>query len=218
VDRWLDIDPADGPQLVTVRENQNAGWMATLPDGTPVRAAAADGWQQAWWVPAGAEALDAEFAPDLPYRVALGSGGLVLGVLAATTLLAALRRRRPQPPLPRSGPRAFAPGTVTVVGLVVLGLAAGWWGVAGGAVGAGLGLLARRRVPPAAAAIVGSLPLVVAALFYWVRPLGSADGWAGALVAPQVLVALALGALAAADVDLGDPRLRSRWLGRSTAR
>ncbi len=118
----------------------------------------------------------AEFAPDLPYRVALRAGPCCSALLAATTL-----RRPASPPThePRCGPRAIAPGSVTVVGLVVLGLAAGWWGVAGGAVGAGARLLARRRVSPAAAALVGSLPLVAGSGFYWVRPLGSADGWAG---------------------------------------
>ena len=63
------------------------------------------------------------------------------------------------------------------------------------------------------------LLVAAASLFYWLRPLGSADGWAGTLSAPQLLVAAALGVLLSVDLARGDlPRFLRRIAGRSTTR
>ncbi len=63
----------------------------------------------------------------------------------------------------------------------------------------------------------GGLLVAAAALFYWQRPLGSSDGWAGVLVAPQLLVAAALGILLSTELS-GLPRFFRRIAGRSTKR
>ena len=176
-----------------------------------------DGWQQAWHVPDDVESLDLRYVPDRAYRTALAVGALLLVLLALGTLL--LRRRGPRP---ASGPAPcgtrVAPWVVPVAGVSALALVGGWWGLAAGFVGAAVSVLARRWVAGPSVAWGAGLPVVVAGLVYWWRPLGSADGWAGALVLPQLLVAVALGALVVADLDWRGQASRSRSAGRSTTR
>jgi arabinofuranan 3-O-arabinosyltransferase len=214
VSATVDLDPVGG--VVALRQNVNPGWEAELPDGSTAVPLVVDGWQQAWQVPEGVESLDLRYAPDLTYRLALGAGAVLLVLLALGTLL--VRRRGPHP-APPAGTRV-AVWVVPVAGLLALGLVGGWWGVACGLVGAAAVLAARTRVSAPVVAWAATTPLVAAGVVYWWRPLGSAEGWAGALTAPQLLVALALGALVVADVDV-DPfvqTLRSRRAGRSTRR
>ena len=210
----VDVDAGPDGGVVAVRQNVNAGWEARLPDGSLAEALVVDGWQQAWEVPPGVGTLDLRYAPDRAYRLALGVGSLLLAMLAVGTVLA-----RPR------GYRALAPAgarvsgwVVPTAGVLVLGLLAGWWGVGCGLVGAALALAARTRVAAPAVAWAAAMPLVAAGLVYWWRPLGSDDGWAGALATPQLLVALALGALVFADVDPFVRTSRSRRAGRSTSR
>jgi arabinofuranan 3-O-arabinosyltransferase len=213
VERRLEFRSLAEPGLAVVRENQNAGWRAVLPSGDAARGATADGWQQAWHVPAGENTVELDYVPDGLYRsaLALGAGALVLIALAVTLLKTSSR----QPPLRA---RRLPPWFMAVAGGLALGLAGGWWAVAVGALGAAASMLARRWFSAERVAWAAGLPLVSAACVYWLRPLGAEDGWAGALLAPQLFVAFTLGALAAADLDQGGGRSRSRMKGRSTAR
>src|SRR5207244_3463776 len=65
--------------LLTVPENANAGWTATLA-GKRLAPMRADGWAQGWLVPAGAGGtVTLSFGPGRAYGLALGAG-LVLAV------------------------------------------------------------------------------------------------------------------------------------------
>ncbi|HYJ27844.1 MAG TPA: alpha-(1-_3)-arabinofuranosyltransferase family protein [Nocardioides sp.] len=206
-----------GGGVVAMRTNVNRGWHAELPDGSSAPPLVVDGWQQAWHVPDGVGSLDLRYVPDGAYRTALAVGALLLLLLALGALL--LRRRGPGPASGQA-PCAtrVAPWVVPVAGVSALGLVGGWWGLAAGLAGAAASVLARRWAAGPSVAWAAGLPVVVAGLVYWWRPLGSADGWAGALVLPQLLVAVALGALVVADLDWRGQASRSRSAGRSTPR
>jgi arabinofuranan 3-O-arabinosyltransferase len=91
--REVELDP--GPEtLLTVAENYNGGWRATL-DGRQLTAVIVDGWAQGWRVPAGkARAVRLDYAPMPFFRVTI-----VVGVVAMAALLLAggliVVRRRP---------------------------------------------------------------------------------------------------------------------------
>lgn len=199
--------------LVVVRQNVNPGWSASTEDGQQAAPAVVDGWQQGWWVPEGTDRMELRFVPDATYRIALAAGATLLALLLAGVLLT--RRRRSS--TPALGDRV-ASWVVPVAGFVTLGLVAGWWGIGCGVVGSGTALLARRWLSIEAVTWMCAVPLVTSALVYWWRPLGSDDGWAGALSAPQLLAALSLGALVSIEVGHAGRMLRKRRTGRSTAR
>ncbi|MGC5029339.1 alpha-(1-_3)-arabinofuranosyltransferase domain-containing protein [Micromonospora sp. DT229] len=70
------------PALLVVPENANPGWKATL-EGVSLTATRVDGWQQAWFLPAGAGGeVRLVFAPDRAYR-----GALLVGALTAVGVL-----------------------------------------------------------------------------------------------------------------------------------
>ncbi len=99
--------------ILTVPENANAGWTATL-NGAPLVKTRVDGWQQAWILPAGEGGLvELEFAPDWKYR-----SGLLIGAVAILALLVGVlwpvRRRR----------LSIEPATGIVVPVVLVGLLA----------------------------------------------------------------------------------------------
>ena len=128
------------------------------------------------------------------------------------------RRRRPgdEPPL---GPRQVHPWVLALGGVLALGVMAGWVALACGAAAVGATAVVGRRAPSDLVAWLSGLPVAGAALFYWLRPLGSADGWAGSLAAPQLLVAVTLGLLVSTDLSrAGRPRSLRRRAGRSTSR
>lgn len=210
----LDVAESDSASVVALRQNFNAGWQALLPEGGEATAVTVDGWMQAWEVPAGVGSLELRYAPDRTYRAALLGGALLfLGLLIG----ALVPWRRGTAPAPvRTA--AVAGWVVPAAGLLTLGMVAGWSGLGCGLLGAGIALLARTGLPTAVVALAAGVPLVAAAGVYWLRPLGSEDGWAGALVAPQLLVAGALGAWLAAGAAHGGRRLRRLWEGRSTVR
>ncbi|CAB4963212.1 unannotated protein [freshwater metagenome] len=209
----LTVADPGSTSVVAMRQNVNAGWQARMPDGELATPVTLDGWQQGWRVPGGVESLDVRYAPDRTYRAALLMGALLLlGLLLST----AVPRRRASAPPPLS--TAVAGWVVPVTGLLALGLMAGWPGVGWGVLGAAVAFLARTRFPASVVALAAGFPLLAAAGVYWWRPLGSVDGWAGALVAPQLLVAASLGAWVVAGAAHGARRLRHRRDGRSTAR
>lgn len=199
--------------LAVLRQNANPGWEASTVTGADAAPAVVDGWQQAWWVPQGTDRLELRFVPDRAYRVALGLGGALLLMLLVGVLV--WRRGRSTSVALAARVPCWA---VPLAGLATLGLASGWWGIGCGLVGGATALLARRWLAAESVAWLAILPIVATSLLYWWRPLGSDDGWAGALVAPQLLVAFALGALVSLELAQGGRMLRSRRTGSSTPR
>ncbi len=108
---------------------------------------------------------------------------------------------------------------VVVTGLLGLGVIAGWWALACGAAAVVVATVVRRLVGPDFVSWASGLLVAAASIFYWVRPLGSAEGWAGTMSAPQLLVAAALGVLLSVDLARADmPKFLRRIAGRSTSR
>ncbi len=195
--RELRIGPGSAAWLV-VRENANAGWVATL-GGHRLADGVVDGWQQAFVVPAGAGGLvRLTYAPEAGYRL-----GLLAGAAAALVLigLAALPERRRDPVAARKAARGRLPAAI---GVVVSGLAGGWAGLAVSAASL-LALLGAEHLPrrlASARLARGSPPagwpapgLVTAGLPPrrgpdTVSPAWAGAGAAGCLVAAGVLAAL----------------------------
>jgi arabinofuranan 3-O-arabinosyltransferase len=142
-----------GAAFLSVAENANAGWSASL-GGRALTAVTLDGWHQGWLVPAGSSGIvRLVFTPQQPVDWGLGLGAIAVLVL----LGAAIRRPRAGAPEPSttsgalSGWRAF--GAVTI-GLGLLG------GITGLVVLAGV-LVVRRggvRLRAAMARAPGEFP------------------------------------------------------------
>ena len=99
-------------------------------------------------------------------------------LLAASALV----RRRPATLPPPVGARRLHPVIVGGMGLATMGALGGWWAfLVGGATLVATTLAVDRWVDRDVAAWVSGMLPAVAGLFYWWRPLGSADGWAGTL-------------------------------------
>jgi arabinofuranan 3-O-arabinosyltransferase len=82
-----------GKAVLSVPENANPGWVATL-NGRELARVRVDGWQQAWLVPAGrGGTVSMEFTPDGQYRQGLLIGGLAALVLVLSLLIPARRAR-----------------------------------------------------------------------------------------------------------------------------
>ena len=98
--RVLRLGNHPGERVLALRENANAGWVATTA-GRTLTPFVVDGWQQGWLVPADvAGEVTLRFAPDRGYVLALGAGAVLL---AGVTLLAVLPWRRT--PVPVVGTR-----------------------------------------------------------------------------------------------------------------
>lgn len=219
----------DAPALLSVPENVNRGWVATL-DGVVLEPRTVDGWQQGYLVPAGpAGTVELTFTPGPLYRGVLLAGAV--GVLVVLVLLVVPVRRGArgaalEPCRPNRGRVsvvvAAVVGTALVagpVGLAALGMFAYVTGPAG----------VRRRpllgwVAFGAAGACGLL-LLVAASF----PFGSVPPAWLAEPGRQVLGAVAVAAVVAAllPVPVGvrpervrsGTRLRYRFIsGRSSSR
>lgn len=144
--RSLDIGAAASTDtLLTVRENANDGWRASVGDRllTPVTV---DGWAQGWVVPAGTSGvLRLEFAPQRTFLLALLAG------LVAALLLVAVTVGHGRPvgdalvvAPAEAGRRGRAAGHLAAgAGLVVVG---GLWGLVAAAGAAVLTLAGRRGV------------------------------------------------------------------------
>ncbi|PWU62391.1 DUF3367 domain-containing protein, partial [Micromonospora globispora] len=86
-ERRLHLDAYPNQRVLAMRENANAGWVATAA-GRTLTPFVVDGWQQGWLVPAGlAGEVVLRFAPDNGYVLALSAGVLLLaGVAVVATL------------------------------------------------------------------------------------------------------------------------------------
>jgi arabinofuranan 3-O-arabinosyltransferase len=201
--RSLDLAAHTEPVVLTIRENENPGWRATL-NGSALEPVTVNGWQQGFVVPAG-EAGDVtlRFAGDDASRTGMLVGAITGALLilgGAVVALAGLRGRRAQPPNPHGPPLGPAPDGVVAGALAsLLVLLGGAW-TAPAAVGVvGAVLLARRlpasRLPRAqAAAWVAAVAYLAAGAVLMTGPLGSADYRAGATVT-QLLALLAVTAV-----------------------
>ena len=158
VGRWTASDrritvAAGEPALLVVREAFNAGWSAHL-GGKRLTPVLADGWQQAFALPAGGGQVRLTYDPDRPYRLSL-----LLGLVLALVLVG-LAVARPVTPVGPSWPRhRFAGPVLALLAVVALG---GLPGLAALVVAAAL---RRLRGPVAVVAVLGAG--VVVALQPW---------------------------------------------------
>jgi arabinofuranan 3-O-arabinosyltransferase len=196
------VQVGDGPEsYLTVPENANAGWVATL-EGRTLARARVDGWQQAWVLPAGAHGtVELRFVPDHTYRTGLALGGAAAAALLLAALLPLLRRRRGVKDVPLDA---------EVDDEVVAETARGWWVIAlvvvamffalGGpaAIVVLLGCLMLRRLWPRALPVVAALGvLAAAAVAVTGRLTGHGQDWAFGLW-PQLTLLIAIAAVIAA--------------------
>lgn len=84
--------------ILWVRENVNAGWVATTADGRELDPIVVDGWAQGWRVPAGGPGVvTLTFTPQGTYAGALLGGGALALLLMGSALFVVVRRRPSQP-------------------------------------------------------------------------------------------------------------------------
>ncbi|OWY63024.1 hypothetical protein B7486_55310, partial [cyanobacterium TDX16] len=124
--RRVEVGEGSTTTLLTLAENANAGWQATL-DGEVLEPAVVDGWRQAWVVPAGQSGVvELRFEPGRTYDLMLGVG-LLLALLVVGLAWVRPRGSRGAVATAAAAVRARAvPDLVIVlVGTVGLGLAAG---------------------------------------------------------------------------------------------
>ena len=222
--RELEVEAAK-PSFLTVNENFNVGWTATV-DGKELRAVRLDGWKQGWLVPAGTSGVvELTYGPDRAQRIAVVAGlNLLLVLLIAAIRLGRSPDRPSDKPSDKRGPRPM-PGRMPVAGRgwpawAALGLAAalGGWiaGVPGLAVtalvAAGCGWARTRRsavlravASPwtiAIAMLAGTGCLAAGAWLDMIENPASPSGPLGDL-APQLLGLVIVGRIAA---ELWRPR------------
>ena len=204
--RGVDLAARTEPVLLTIHENVNAGWRASL-DGRELRPVTVGGWQQGFVVPAGGAApVVLHFAGDDAIRTGMLIGAIAGGALVVMAVSALVMSRRRRLASPGATPPIEPASELVVVGvltgLLVL-LAGGWVLLAAGLVGGVL--LVDRRLGARGASRSGVRPAAwVAALAYLFAgavlltgPLGSADYRAGSVPA-QLLSLVALVAVVAA--------------------
>jgi arabinofuranan 3-O-arabinosyltransferase len=132
--RRLTLYKYPNPRVLSLRENQNAGWQATA-GGRTLKPLVLDGWQQGWLVPAGVSGeVVLRYGPDRTYATAMGSGALLLSGVAVAAVLpgrrAALlpgvpvRRRRRLLTTLVGGAALLVVGGIAAGGLALLGVAA----------------------------------------------------------------------------------------------
>jgi arabinofuranan 3-O-arabinosyltransferase len=168
------VPQRSGPTLLTLPQNVNAGWEATL-DGERLVPTRTAGWKQAWLVPAGeAGTVRFEYRPQASLRRALLVGLAGLLVCLVVVLMPMPRRRPSVGELP---PLEAAPVRPLDVALVVAaaGLLGGWWGVSAAVLAVATARLAQRRFSPWP--VLAGLGLLGAALGLVWRPI-SERTWA----------------------------------------
>jgi arabinofuranan 3-O-arabinosyltransferase len=202
VDRTVRPEPGGG--YLTVRENTNAGWTAEQ-DGRSLSGLVLDGWQQGWVTDGSRDPVDVTFAPDRTYRLGLAVGGATLLLLLLLALLP--RRWWRGRDLPALGAVRVPAPVVLGIGAAAAGLIAGWPGLA--CFAGALAVCSIRRVRELEAfPWLASGLLLVAAGAYFVRPWGSAGGWAGSWAWPHYLVVTALSVAVVLAADLRPRPLR----------
>lgn len=195
-----EVEDAEGPQILTVAQNLNPGWRATL-DGQELAPVRVDGWKQAWVVPAGVGgtvSFDYIPQPLLSALMLVGAGAALLVLLGLAASWLWTRRRSPVA-LPRVG---TAPAGTLDIAVVLFALAAlgGTFALICGLAGAGVLVVLRRRrmqfsgwgAVAACCYLIASLAMVWAPL----RDLSLSMEWR------QAWMMLGLGALAAAVLSL----------------
>jgi arabinofuranan 3-O-arabinosyltransferase len=116
--RRVDVGPGAQAYL-TVNENANDGWSATL-EGRRLTQVRLDGWRQGWLLPAGSGGrVELNFAPGHTYRVGLLVGAL--GVLAVIVLSLLASRSMTPPSTPRTFPVVVTGGAATLAVWLVAG-------------------------------------------------------------------------------------------------
>ncbi len=96
-ERRLHLAGHPNQRVLALRENANAGWVATAA-GRTLTPFVVDGWQQGWLVPAGFSGeVVLRFAADRGYVLALRIGAVLLAGVAVLALLP-VRRTAPIPP------------------------------------------------------------------------------------------------------------------------
>jgi arabinofuranan 3-O-arabinosyltransferase len=183
--------------VLSVPENANAGWAATL-DGRPLESLRLDGWQQGYLLPAGAGGtVVLRFAPDTAFRWVL-----VLGAAAALALCVVAVRRTTHgmapateaaveatpTPDPENRPLVPAVGAAVVLAAVALFLLGGLGGLAVGGAAALVTFRRPDRAPWLVAAAMAMAGVLVA--------IGGGVARQAALSSPpQALCLAALGSL-----------------------
>jgi len=185
---------AGASAVLTVPENANSGWVATL-DGRTLPKVRVDGWQQAWVVPAGSGGeVTMEFTPDGQYRQSLLIGGLTAVALVVSLLIPVRGRRAISV---RAGGERWVP-----IALVVL------LAVLGGMLPIVLliaCLLARTLWPPAPRWLAVGGAGIACLVAVSGRVLRNGQEWAHGTAA-QALLLLAVAAVVAGYVDWFAPR------------
>ncbi|HSO65682.1 MAG TPA: alpha-(1-_3)-arabinofuranosyltransferase family protein, partial [Ornithinibacter sp.] len=182
---------ATGPQrLLALAMNHNVGWEASL-EGEALAPVVVDGFRQGFVLPDGvAGQLEVRFAPDGPYRWALGLG-LLLTLLVPLGLLVPDRSRRPAAAAgdPDAVPRPVVVAVVATGGAL---LVAGPWAAV--AAGLALGALHLRRDPrdEVTAVVVVGLVTASGALAAVTDPSRPTLPWVEAVVTLAVTAAAVL--------------------------
>lgn len=205
--RVVEVGPGSAA-LLTVAENANPGWQATL-DGRSLEPVRVDGWKQAWRIPAGSGGnVELVFAPARANQIALYIGVGLLVLLIGLAVVPAGRRR--PPPVP--GAPQFIPGAaVAAIAVTVL-----LGGVIGAATAVAVVVAFPRRAPTPkwifVPALLGCLAQAGASAWAYGRLLtDSASAALGALaVIPQCLILAAVAALLLAMRAVPRPGLISR--------
>lgn len=169
--RAVALDARADRSLLTIPENANPGWQASL-NGRRLRSVQVDGWQQAFAVPAGAAGVvQLKFQPAAPYRLALWWGLAALVLLLI--LVVRFSRYDEQVAAPASQPGRY----LRAAGLLVaLGLLAGVPGLAVAVVAIAARTALARQTWWTVASVAG---FALAGVLLIAGPAGSTDYAAG---------------------------------------
>ena len=195
--REVDVSAADTDRLLVIPDSVNPGWTARAADGTALRAATANGWQQGFVIPAGTQGtVTLSFESNALYRVGLTTGLALLPLLALLALWPS-RRSRPGSSAP------WRPGPWAAVAVVGAGALLG--GLAGALVfAAATAVLWWLRSRPTLWKVVTlggvSGGLILAGALLAQNPWRSVDGYAGFSVSVQLWALIGVGVLAASVV------------------
>ncbi len=201
----VELPTRAGSTVLTLPQNLNAGWTATL-GGRELTVQRVNGWMQGWRVPPGdAGSVRFSYAPSGTFVVALGAGAAGL-LLVLLVVVVPARRGRAAVELPALS--AGRPGLLDLV--VVLGAGAlltGWWGLSGVALAVVAGLVLPRFAGWSPLAGVALLAAVLALSWTPVYDTTWATSWS------QGWSTAALALCVAALAGLSRPRRPSRWPG-----